>query len=88
MKKRFGLVLIEAPLFGSIFLRVIFAFIAFSYIGNLIEALQAEAVTRGGKLYTLEDNLGSYLTRVLMYAAFSFIGCWYATFGTTVINDK
>jgi hypothetical protein len=79
-----GLVLIEAPLIGSILVRLVSILFAYLYIGNLMEALESEEVIRRGSTYTLQDSPSSFYIQVALYSVISFLGCWYATFGTKV----
>jgi hypothetical protein len=91
MKKKFGLVVIEAPMLVSIFIRIIGVGLAYYFGDKLLLAYELQEVTRRGQVFTLAESPTTFYIRVALYTVFALVGIWSATSGTEVrtkLNDQ
>ena len=88
MKKKMGLIQLEVSLFASILIRLFTGFLAYYYLGQIIEAVQIGEVVKRGRVYTIDDDTSAYYARLFLYSAYAIPSVWFATFGTKVKNGN
>lgn len=87
MKKKYGLVLIEANALVIWLIRSVCVLLVILNCNTLMDLFQDGSFYRRGNFYTLADNPTSFYVRVTKYAVFAFLALWYLIIGTKVKNE-